>query len=70
LKADHFDNSNFLNSINFGKQPIKHSSIIFLLPELWIHCEPLTWQEQEDLGPEAHFGALLGALYFCACIGR
>jgi len=30
------------------KQLIKHSSIIFLLPELWIHCAPITWQEQEN----------------------
>jgi len=48
------------------KQLIKHSSIIFLLSELWIHCVPLTWQEQEDVGPEAHFGALPGALYFAS----
>jgi len=45
------------------KQLIKHFSITFLLSELWIHCAPLTWQEQEDFGSEAHFGALLGALY-------
>jgi len=51
------------------KQLIKQPSIIFLLSELWIHCAPLTWQEQEDFGSEAHFGALPETLYFCACLG-
>jgi len=36
------------------------------LSELWIQCAPLTWQEQENLRPEAHFGALLGGLYFAS----
>jgi len=40
----------------------------FPASELWIHCAWLTWQEKENLGPEAHFGALPGALPFCVCI--
>jgi len=46
------------------KQLTKHSSIIFLLCELWIYCVPLTWQEQESLGHEAHVAALPEAFCF------
>jgi len=48
------------------KQLTKHPSIIFLLSELWIYCAPLTWQEQESLGLEAHLRALLEALRFAS----
>ena len=71
LKADHFHNINFFALLKFGKhkQLTKHPSIIFLLSELWIYCVPLTWQEQESLGHEAHLAALPGALCFCVCPG-
>jgi len=29
-------------------------------------CVPLTWQEQENLGPKAHLAALPGALHFAS----
>jgi len=48
------------------KQPIKHPSINFLLSELWILCAPLTWQEQENFGREAHLTALPKALCFAS----
>ena len=40
--------------------------MIFLLSELWIHCAPLTWQEQEDFGPESHLAGLPEALIFAS----
>jgi len=36
----------------------------FLLPELWIFCAPLTWQEQENMGRKAYLAALPEALPF------
>jgi len=38
----------------------------FPLPELWILCAPLTWQEQENFGRKAHLAALPGALGFAS----
>jgi len=48
------------------KQLIKHPSINFLLPELWILCAPLTWQEQENFGSKVHLAALPEALGFAS----
>ena len=60
LKADHFHNSKFPALLKFGKYKTTNETLFNHFPasELWIHCAPLTWQEQEDFGPEAHFGAL------------
>jgi len=54
--------------LKFGKHKTTHKTLLNHFPasELWIHCAPLTWQEQEDFGPEVHFGALLGALCFAS----
>ena len=61
----------FLTLQKFGKpkQLTKHSSIIFLLSELWMYCVPLTWQEQESPGHEGHLATLPGALCFCVRTG-
>ena len=63
-----YANSIFLTLRKFGKptQLTKHPSVIFLLSELRMYCVPLTWQEQESLGHEAHLAALSGALWFFA----
>jgi hypothetical protein len=36
----------------------------FPVSALWIRRAPLTWQEQENLGLETHFGALPAGLSF------
>ena len=32
-----------------------------------MHCTPLTWYEQENVGRETRLAALPGALWFCVC---
>ena len=54
LKADHFHNSKFPALLKFGKHKTINETLFSHFPksELWMFCVPLTWQEQEDLGPK------------------